>query len=81
MKVLITGGTGLLGKALTKSAGGGKYEILATFTGSYEVLDTNQVKYRKLDVRDQDGYLRLFKDFRPEVTIHTAGINIPDYVE
>lgn len=80
MKVLITGGTGLLGKALVESVNS-KYEILATFVGNYEINGTKQIKYRKLDVRDKDGYLSLFKDFRPNVTIHTAGINNPDYVE
>ena len=80
MKILITGGTGLLGKALVSTANG-KYEIVATFIGNYEIADTGRIKYRKLDIQDKDGYLRLFKDFRPEVTIHAAGINNPDYVE
>lgn len=80
MKVLITGGTGLLGKALIGTAGS-KYEITATFVGKYEIADTKQVKYKKLDIQDREGYLRLLQDFRPEVTIHTAGMNSPDYVE
>lgn len=69
-----------MGKALAGSANG-KYDILATFTGDYNIQDTLQVKYVKLDIRDADGYLRLFKDFRPEVTIHTAGVNSPDYAQ
>lgn len=80
MRILITGGTGLLGKALIESAGG-KYEVLATFVGDYEIDDTKQASYRKLDIRDKDAYLRLFKDFRPLVAIHTAGINSPDYAQ
>lgn len=80
MKILITGGTGLLGKALAGSINA-KYEIIATFIGNYEIPDTKQIRYRKLDVRDGEGYLHLFKDFRPEVAIHTAGVNSPDYAQ
>lgn len=80
MKILITGGTGLLGKALIWAVGG-KYEITATFIGDYEMRDTMQVKYRKLDIRGKDGYFSLFKEVRPDVTIHTAGMNNPDYAQ
>jgi len=50
MKVLITGGTGLLGRALTETIGS-RHEILATFIGNYEIPDTGQVRYKKLDIR------------------------------
>ena len=69
-----------MGKALAGSANG-KYEILATFTGDYNIQDTQQIRDVKLDIRDVGGYLRLFKDFKPEVTIHTAGVNSPDYTQ
>jgi len=80
MKVLITGGTGLLGKALTGAADS-SYEIVSTFVGDYQILDTLQIIYKKLDIRDREGYFHLFRDFKPEVTIHAAGMSNPDYVE
>ena len=80
MKILITGGTGLLGKALVASADS-SYEIVCTFVGDYQILDTQQIIYKKLDIRDKEGYFQLLRDFRPEVTIHAAGISNPDYVE
>ena len=80
MKILITGGTGLLGKALIEN-NSDKVEMMATFVGDYDMKNTDQVRYQKLDIRDKDGYLRLFREFQPEVTIHTASIGSPDYAE
>lgn len=80
MKILITGGTGLLGRALVRSADS-RYEIVSTFVGDYQIIDTPQIIYKKLDIRDREGYFQLLRDFKPEVTIHTAGMSNPDYVE
>lgn len=80
MRILITGGTGLLGKALIEGFPN-SCEISATYVGDYIVEDTNQVKYLKLDIRDKERHEKLFVDFRPEVIIHTASIGSPDYAE
>lgn len=80
MRVLITGGTGLLGKALIETSNC-KHEISAAIVSNYDMKNTNQVKYEKLDIRDKEGYINLFKDFKPDVVIHTAGIGSPDYAE
>lgn len=81
MRVLITGGTGLLGKALIEMVDNSNYEIIATYSGDYNMNDTGQIKYKKLDVRDIDGYNGLFREFKPEVVVHAAGIGSPDYAE
>ncbi|MFA5148600.1 MAG: NAD(P)-dependent oxidoreductase [Candidatus Omnitrophota bacterium] len=80
MRILITGGTGLLGKALIEE-GGRSREITATYIGNYDIADPGGVKYRKLDLKDTEGYGRLFRESKPEVVIHTAGLGSPDYVE
>jgi dTDP-4-dehydrorhamnose reductase len=80
MRILITGGTGLLGKALTDTACV-DYELLASYLGDYRQDDTSRVKYIKLDIRDIEGHSRLFRDYRPEVVIHTAGVGSPDQAE
>lgn len=80
MKILITGGTGLLGKALIETTNS-CYEIVATYLSDYDIEDNYQIKYKKLDIRDEEGYRYLFRDFRPEVVIHTASIGSPDYAE
>lgn len=80
MRILITGGTGLLGKALIETADM-NYEILATYLGNYDMKNTAQIRYKKLDIRDSTGHGLLFKDFRPTVVIHTAGVGSPDFAE
>jgi dTDP-4-dehydrorhamnose reductase len=80
MRVLITGGTGLLGKALVGKAGG-RFEIIATYSGNYQMRDTGQIKYYNIDIRDEQKYRNLFKDFKPEAVIHAAGIGNPDYAQ
>jgi len=79
-KIIITGGTGLLGKYLIGSAE--KEDIVvATYLGEYEVKSLGNISYLKLDVLDREGYSRLFEEFRPNVVIHTASIGSPDYAE
>ena len=80
MKILITGGTGLLGKALIETVDS-NYEIVATYLSNYDVEDTHQVKYTKLDTRDKAGYEYLFREFKHKVVIHTVSIGSPDYAE
>jgi len=80
MKILLTGGTGLLGKALIENDDN-RFEIIATYIGSYEMQDNDRVKYLKLDIRNQNGYMNLFQNFKPDVAIHTAGIGSPDFAE
>jgi dTDP-4-dehydrorhamnose reductase len=80
MKILITGGTGLLGKSLIETAKK-NVEIVATHLGRYDLKDTAHVKYRVMDVRDETRNAGLYKEFHPDITIHTAGIGSPDYAE
>jgi len=57
------------------------YEITAVYLGNYWVEDTARVRYKKLDIRDKRGQSALFKDFRPEVVIHAAGVGSPDFAQ
>ena len=80
MKILITGGSGLLGKALIETQNP-KFKIIATYVGEYTMKNYDNIEYHKLDIRDYIAYEQLFQQFRPDVTIHTAGIGSPDYAE
>jgi dTDP-4-dehydrorhamnose reductase len=79
MRVLITGASGLLGKALIEA--NKCHEIIATYVGNYSMQDQRCVQYFKMDIRDRIGYAKLFKQYQPQVTIHTAGIGSPDFAE
>ncbi len=80
MRVLITGGTGLLGKSLVETARQG-FDILVTHLGNCGLKDESCVKYKVLDIRDAKQHASLYEEFRPDVTIHTAGVGSPDYAE
>ena len=69
-----------MGKSLIETAKTGS-EIIVTHLGNCNPKDTGRVKYRVLDVRDEKQYAVLYEKFRPDVTIHTAGIGSPDYAE
>ncbi len=80
MRILITGGTGLLGKALIENRSDND-QIVATYLGNYTMDDYEGIKYLQLDIRDLEGGIRIFRDFKPDVVIHTASIGSPDYAE
>jgi len=70
----------LLGKSLIETKPT-NFKIAATYIGEYPMEDLSDIKYTTLDIRDHDGNERLFKEFKPNVIIHTAGIGSPDYAE
>lgn len=80
MKVLLTGGTGLLGKYLIQRQLP-NCEIVAIYVGDYFMEDRDNVKYLKIDIRDKDLQTELFSSFKPDVVIHTAGVGSPDFAE
>jgi len=79
-RILITGGTGLLGESLVQKCKY-KYEVTATYVGVYEVNNYDHVAYIKMDIMDYEGNHQIFKQFRPHVVIHTASIGSPDFAE
>ena len=80
-EIFITGGTGLLGHYLIKSAPK-KYNISCTFfpSNKKDYINYNCKKYL-LDIRDRDAVLKTIKNVKPDYVIHTASIASVDYVE
>ena len=77
--VLVTGGTGLLGKGMEETMPAG-WRILSLHQRPYEVKDS-KVKHLVLDIRDKRAVDRLFAKHRFDAVIHAAGIASVDYVE
>ena len=72
-RVLITGGSGYLGRHLAQRAVGEWGGALAYTTHSRDPLDWPQGV--ALDVRDGPAVARLVADFAPDAILHTAGSN------
>lgn len=77
--VLVTGGTGLLGKGMVETGIPG-YRIVSLHQRSYAVVDS-QAKHLVLDIRDRRAVERLFAQHKFDAVIHAAGIASVDYVE
>ncbi|MDD5360748.1 MAG: sugar nucleotide-binding protein [Ignavibacteria bacterium] len=75
MKVLLTGGSGLLGQYLNVTLSGDK-EFLSLYfenTGNCHKFDSI-----RFDIRDKGKLSLLFGNFRPDVVIHTACYSRPE---
>lgn len=77
--ILITGGTGLLGKGMEETAPAG-WKIVSVHQRAYEV-EGSKAKHLVLDIREKKAVDRLFDKHRFDMVVHAAGIASPDYVE
>lgn len=80
MRILITGGTGLLGKVLIETRVHSD-PIWAVYHGNYDMKNPAQTIYFNADICDEDSMEKVFHDSDPEVVIHTAGAANVDYCE
>ncbi len=75
MKVLITGGSGLLGQYLNLSISG-SHEILTLFNKNKG--NCGQFNSFKADLTDYKALKNIFSEFKPDVVIHTAAVSRPE---
>jgi len=78
MKVLITGGKGLLGSSLIKT-GNKTNHLLWTYFKNPPKTHNNNAVY--LDLNNYKGIETVFSDFKPDIVIHTAGNGNVDWCE
>jgi len=79
MKVLITGGSGLLGKYLIQTKPG-EYEIALTYHTNFHSSILGVIWYH-LDIRNRADVFDIFERFRPDLVIHCAAIGSVDFAE
>lgn len=78
-RVLITGGTGLLGHALLQTAPPG-WDITATYWAN-RPAQPGRWPFHHLDVQDEASVRRLLEALRPDVVIHTASVGSVEEAE
>ena len=74
MKILITGGSGLLGQYLNLSLSNEHSIITLYHSNIGNCKDYNSLK---INICDYPALLNTFNDFKPDVVIHTAAISHP----
>jgi len=80
MRILITGGNGLLGQKLVKLISeDSNHELLATGRGP--VRFPYNAEYQEMDISDAGSVERVFNDFKPEAVINTAAMTNVDQCE
>lgn len=73
-KVLLTGGSGLLGQYLNLKVSG-QHKLLTTY--NQNIGNCNEFYSKKINILDKDLLRKLFEEFRPDVVIHSAAITNP----
>lgn len=75
MRVLLTGGTGFIGKDLLKKLENKKYDILVCSRKLYR--NSLNIKFTKQDIGKKLNHTIV--NFKPEIVIHLAWQGIPDF--
>jgi dTDP-4-dehydrorhamnose reductase len=78
-KLLVIGGTGLLGQYVVLEAAGRGWGVTATYHDMEEKLDTANLV--QLDVRNEDEVHRTINDLRPDFVILAGGLTDLDHCE
>ena len=82
MKVLITGGTGTVGRALIKSRDSEFFNVSRNEENIVELKRNHpEVKSYVGNIEDKGLLLRVFKDVKPDVVVHAAAMKHIDLME
>jgi UDP-glucose 4-epimerase len=79
LRVAITGASGFVGMPLSKKLSMLGHEVLAISRSIPEKVDQNKIYWLKADLSIPENYQKEIKLFSPEVVIHLAWQDIPDF--
>ena len=79
MRVVITGASGFIGKPLSKMLAELGFEVLAVARKRPDGESINLLSWLEADLSSPETYQKAIKSFSPEVLIHLAWQDIPDY--
>jgi UDP-glucose 4-epimerase len=74
MRAIVTGGAGFIGSHIAEALVKDGFEVLILddLSSGQEANVPEGASFVPLDIRDRDGVMRVFEDFRPEVVSHQA---------
>lgn len=78
MKILVTGGSGLLGSKIVKYAKE-KFEVVSTYW--QHPINGQGFKTERLDIKNIDQVTKLMEKHHPDVVVHSAALTNVDYCE
>lgn len=81
MRLVVTGGSGLLGSALIRIIGEIKPDWQVACLSRHEPKRTKGLTWKPLDVSDLDSTRRLIAKINPDAVVHLAAIARPDICE
>ena len=81
MNILITGGSGFIGKNLIKQLNKNKNTKLLVISKSQKILKTNNVHQIILDLSKLDKFIDKIIAFKPLIVIHLAWEGIPIFTK
>lgn len=84
MKILVTGGSGFIGKHLCELLKQQEFEVLNVDIEE-PIDDLNEVKYKRCSILDELAIMKIFAEFQPNIVYHLAakadlfGKSLADY--
>lgn len=80
LRVLVTGGTGLLGYNLVRELADRGFKIYATYHKT-KPIETLDISWIQVDLEDLDGLVKTLAELSPDITIHAAAYTDVDGCE
>ena len=79
MRVLVTGGSGFIGKKLVQQLISNGFKVLAIGRSIPTGKDLVNLHTEQADLSQPKSYIKIIEDFLPELVIHLAWQDIPDF--
>lgn len=77
-KVIITGGSGMLGMSLVYSLGG-EFDVFASYRTNH--IEMKRARFIPLDITIKNEVFRVIEKINPDLVIHTAALTNVDFCE